>query len=828
MKTYQKRGRRLFLVLALGGLLTVPLLLVLGVPLASPDRAGSSNALVAGDSSGRAPLPTDPGGQAGTEKTEGRLPRVVVVLMEGVTAADFLSAPDRSSGPPAFASLEPWDDWAFALLNIRTPDGRPGSQAATVGAGTRAAGASEAGLLLEPDELWNGVTARAFYQLATGLAAPEGALVHLALPALQAANAKLLYRSVPGLLGQTASAAGVRTAAVGNSDLPGEPRRVAALMVMDERGLVGGGVVGEETQVKDAAAPYGVRTDWAVVTAAVRELLSGGARLVAVEAGDTARAALFATQAAPEAAVAHRREALRRAWMGVEGLTSVIDLNTDTLLVLTTGAPSQVSGEWPDSQGFGLVLGRGRGFSPGPLCGPTTRRAGLVSNIDVAPTIAGLLSLDLGPEALGRPFGPSAPSGAVRDTISRGVSGSDAEACTPAGLSGLASFYRDSVRADLLRPRAIQVYVTLDVLALLAAVALWWNRALAANPKARHRGGPPAQRPLRLAFLVLAAAPAAFLLGAALEPMFSRVSFLSWRPQAPYLLGFALSVLLLAGAGSSLAVLTNRPAAAAAAICAITVVAVLADLSTGARAAPDSVFGYSLASGSRYYGIGNEYAGLLVGGALALATYTPNPALTGTLFLAVAAAVAAPGAGANLGEGLAAAVGFAIFFGRTLRWPWRRSTAWIAIAATTTATLVAAADLFGNQQAGTETHIGLLVSRISHDASILPLTVARKLTMGLRVLRYTVWTKAVLAFLAFVTLATIRPARLLQAAAARTPSLRPMLAGTLGAALAGLLLNDSGVVAAATTIIGPTLRLFLAIEPGAAAGEESPLLSRTS
>src|SRR5690606_3048129 len=125
------------------------------------------------------------------------------------------------------------------------------------------------GEALERDELTGGITAAEAYAGLSGERS-DAPILHLGIGQLE----RRANPYDPGaLLGERLRRAGVATAVVGNSDLPGSRRRYGALLAMDRAGKVPQGSVGGETLLDDPHWPWGRRTDYSATLARVESLL---------------------------------------------------------------------------------------------------------------------------------------------------------------------------------------------------------------------------------------------------------------------------------------------------------------------------------------------------------------------------------------------------------------------------------------------------------------------------------------------------------------------------------------------------------------------------
>lgn len=396
-------------------------------------------------------------------------------------------------------------------------------------------------------------------------------------------------------------------------------------------------------------------------------------------------------------------------------------------------SPSVSDAEYARGERLAPLVMWGEGVAPGLVYSPSTHRAGLVTNTDFAPTVAAYFGATL----------PVKPFGGVWQV--RPAAGAEAAV---AALE--AEAYQQSRAMRLLPYLAILLGIV-----LVLGTVLW------------VRG-----RPLTTLFVFPIALTFALIAGNSALP------FHVW------LILFMVSPFAVHG---------FDPKHVSRAMAAIVGV-LLVDMCLGDPLMRRSMLGYSAVEGARYYGIGNETMGALVGAALVLAArlWRPDRRMrTGLVVFgltATALLLGSPLAGAKFG-GLVVAV--ASFL--TLLWGLRRGTlnarsVGLALGAAALAlAVVALMDLHGGQQ----THAGRAVSRILGggwgEADDI---IRRKLAVEGRLLYHSAW--AVPLWAGAAGMLTLR--RKMAGADAQTRAL--WRAGWVAVGLC-LAVNDAGVVAAA-------------------------------
>ncbi|MEO7803379.1 MAG: hypothetical protein ABIS18_02795 [Actinomycetota bacterium] len=297
--------------------------------------------------------------------------KVLIVSMAGVTWENV-----AEGQAPVLERLV--ENSSIAAMSVRTVGGKTdaASAFATIGAGNRARGAGDEEAPISP------VTEK--------------------MRSIRRDNQALHFGAVPGTLGDSLHAAGLRTGVVGNGDggfvaksattrtsTDFERRRSAGLALADKSGFVDVRSIGDDLVRKDKGTLNGYSTNERALVDATRATLDK-TDVVLVEIADTYREGqvAFASLDEPEEPAPTEEDvpARSRAIASDDALlgeiVELVDLKRDVLLVLGTTGLGPAKGERLTvalMSGFGVERG-------GWLTSPTTRRDGLVTIADVGPS----------------------------------------------------------------------------------------------------------------------------------------------------------------------------------------------------------------------------------------------------------------------------------------------------------------------------------------------------------------------------------------------------------------------------------------------------------
>lgn len=670
---------------------------------------------------------------------------------------------------------------AVGATSVRTLAGRPSSVEgyASFGASARVRSPDAAADAYAPDDPIGIVTARQLAELRTGRRA-KGEVVLTGMADTVRVNKKKFLPSDPGALGDALHAAGKRTGVVGTSDtglLGDDPaaglQRPGPIALADGSGSVDYGAVGKSLLRRDATHPFGVRVDSdRFVSESIRAV--GRADVTLLDTGDLDRT--FAIKADTDEA---QFEVLRvRALRETDAILGrvVAALPPGTLLMVTAIRPA--TGQWALTP---TVLA-GPGVRHGYLASPSTRRLGLVTLTDLAPTVLHAFGLETAKGMIGHPLGYTARTG-----------GADLRRLRD--LNDLAG-YRERIYLPLTKG-----YVIFQTIVYLLTILLFSSRGGVGRARGAIEWIVLAVAAWPLATFVFRAIPHAWLLGPFGGPlaMLVDLAIVSLARRARAHAMSPLSWILFGTSGL-----------------------IVLDLATGAHLQQSSILGYSPHTAARFTGIGNAAFAALASTAVLWSAihvqFAPRrrEALLGAAAFCAVVFVAdgAPMLGSDVGGILTLAPVFGLLLfamsGRRIR-----LRTLLITGASTVALLAVATGVDLLRPADSRTHLGRLVAEIGKGGDNTALTtIGRKLSTNIRVFAGSFWTWIV-PVIAIVLLFFLVVQRGWESDLHKGSALRAGVVAALLCGLLGFAVNDSGTVVTALVFVylGPFITL-LALQRG--------------
>lgn len=682
---------------------------------------------------------------------------------------------------------------SIGLMNVRTlstNDSKNGY--ASLSSGARVQVGKFAGHAFMADEKIYHVNASDFYKGIAGKQ-PSDPIVHVGIGELNQTPSIAEY---VGAIGETFADRQIKTAVIGNSDTSGTMSRLGALLAMNRDGTVPLGDVGVATTLYDDNFPGGVRTDYDVIFTYVENLVDE-ANVIVVDLGDLARLEQNMHVTHPAHAADVRKQSLERIGAWIERLVTHPDLANHFITVLSP-SPSIFMGregisvtpviEWSTIPKEDRATGN-------LLTSPTTRRKGIVTNTDFLPTLFSRFEIDF----------PS-PGGRVWHAVTN-----------ERPLQNALVMYEKIKTVHLQRLPVIRPYFfgILTIYAISAGIfltSMYFRRPYKDTDRHNHDRAEVFHRYFhrflptwRFALTAFLSFPLALLLLGPLPQMSLSMTIAAITCLMIFISivsGYIRRVSGLAAMGSIAIATTGL---------------IVLDVVIGAPMMQGSLLGYDPVSGSRYYGIGNEYMGVLIGSSLVgvgflldrlnvkrSALVSIPPLLLGT----IAFVMIHPQLGINVGGAITAsfAAGTAYLFGRGQPITWKSAAVLIVIViAIVTGVALFDSYLFHDRSS----HLGQTVHALSGgDHGSLWSLFGRKIAINMKLIRLTIWSRVVFLALGFLGSILFLPNHFQRQVTERHPVLFSMCKVSFIGAVIALAVNDSGVVAAATCLLWPSLALL--------------------
>ena len=808
------------------------------LPFFDFDSAGYPGSGGGGDSISVQNEPQEKPSPAGRAESQ-----IILLVLDKLTLQDLLCA----AGPELTSILE---KGAVALMNVNTASA-PGTEGGylTMGAGTRLRGNWAVRRAFNKDEQLSRETVEVLYRRHTGKTEPPpGDVLHPYSGVLQRLNEGVLYPVCIGALGEALHAGNLAAAVLGNADTD-TPNRQAVAIAMDREGMVRYGDVGSGLLREKVDFPFGCGSDHLAYLEVFKSLQQKAAFFV-VEWGDTSRLDSYLEHLPTERRTELLQAAFQELDLFLKGIKPYVNEDAGLLIV----SPSPPRAAFAGGQRLTPVVYYRPGLDGGGiLVSPATRRPGIITNLDIAPSILHHLGLESPPFFFGAPLQvmPAADH-----------------------LQRILTLSENTARLSNQRPGVIKGYILAQIILLLGGLAGLLYRFRPAKV-------------LRSGLYALLFFPPALLLGPVL-PFYPAAS-LSVNVFA--LLG--LTVLL-----TFVARLLFKELLPLFAFTGLLVFGLLAaDLCAGAYLNSQSFLGYDPVGGARFYGLGNEYMGIMIGalilgfGSLYSFTFRKEEICfagfrlsgrKGLFFMAwlfivlsffVLYLLASPLYGANFGGAVTAGVAFSVtlggmlvllrqkglglspfsfvnrmglfFLGRGILFRPRcgskragegerpaggtvfpdtgeENAAGNApapfllpqkILLLTIFVLVTAVFLYFLNTSCSDaalSHVGRTWELVcSRGPAELVNVARRKMEMNLKLLRFSLWSRILFIFIFLITLLYFYPVGLTRRIFGEEPGFKLALGGIIAGSFTAFLVNDSGVVAAATTMLYGALPLLL-------------------
>lgn len=573
------------------------------------------------------------------------------------------------------------------------------------------------------------------------------------------------YKSKLGYLGDTLVSDGKKISVLGNSDYYDNEgnyvkNRDFCLSVMDSKGRIGSGEI-DKINYSNVNFPFGISSDYNKLKEKTDELYKDS-DLLFVDLGDTYRLDMYKTNLNEKTYKKMKFAIYNKVSDYIEHVFDIAGPN-DTIYVMSS-FPSKL--DYSNNRRLAPVVRFDMSQkSRGLLQSSTTRRDGVIANMDIGVDILNRFGIK-NKEMVGKVLTEKKMDG---------------------NLNYIFKEYKKIVAVSSIRMSIINIYVTfISVSWLVAALALWQKNRLPA--KYRNKILLMLKELVKFGLIM----PLAFLTAPILHPS-------SELQIALVIIAVSIIYYLIASKlfkGDDIMQIGFYSL--------VMILLITIDSAISTPLMQSNIMSYDPMIGARYYGVGNEYEGVTIGSAIlgfAVLHEKKNfPKWLTALLLAVILFISAsPGMGANVGGAISECIAYLAFvlliFG--VKIDFKRMIG-ILVATVLLVAAFATADIL----LGMQSHLGNFVEQIRINGPMEVVYVfARKIAMNVQLAQTTVWVNILLVGLVILAITIFRPNRNFSLMKKKYPIIYDGFLATIVGCLVTLLVNDSGIIAAATDSI---------------------------
>lgn len=568
------------------------------------------------------------------------------------------------------------------------------------------------------------------------------------------------YGSTLGLLGQTLSDNNKKVALLGNADVieNGEIVKVRnlGLVSMDMSGRVESGNV-DNINVKDYSMPFGIRTDYDSLVSETKSYYDKNDALF-IELGDTYRLDVYKPNLNEKTYYKMRKQIFNNINAYLEKVFDMVSEN-DTIYIVSE-FPTTL--DYNNKRRLSPVI-KFKGNEKGLLKSATTRRDGIIANLDIGVDI--LNEFGLKNETM---------IGRVLNSVER-----------EDNIEFLTGEYQKIVSINNIRATVVNTFVGIVSASWIIAML-----ALLFKDKLPHK---------EKVFTIL---KELIKLGLIMPLTLLLAPIFNFKSPVGIITGVIIMTVLLYLSGRLL--FKDNDIKQMGYYALLTIALIVVDTIIGTYFMKNCIMSYDAIVGARYYGVGNEYEGVTIASAVfalsVLLNYKKIPKwLTIVLSVIILITSAFPSMGANVGGAISECVAYLLFimliFDIKLDF---KKIMILGLSAVLIVLVFAALDLF----MGAESHLGVFAKQILQEGpSAIILTFTRKISMNLKLAKSTVWVNILLTGIFVIGIFIFRPSRHMRNISNKYNMIFKGFIASMVGCIITLLVNDSGIVAAATASI---------------------------
>ena len=648
------------------------------------------------------------------------------------------------------------DEGSIGLMNTRGLSGYTGGEGfATINASGKSYADSES-------SQFHNLTGeyKEIYENRMGPLNEEYAIGNIQMGKLYNQNEKNRYSPYIGRLGDVLHEAHLKTAVFGNSDIEEKLIRVSALIPMDSRGLIDYGNL-DNILIEDIDYPYGFKTDYEKIFIELAKI-EDDVSLIVIDTGDLYRLNNYEDFLSLDVFEQKRNIILKDIDKFIGDLKAKIDGENSLLMIVS---PNRAEERIDGSKLTPIVLW-GKDIEKGVLTSSTTNKKGIVTNLDISPTILEALNIST-----------NNISGSSMRTLKENKS-----------IEYVQSVNERINVSNKVRTKTLSLYGIISIIIISISLILFLLNISINNDIGQF---------LKNLLLLLYATPMVFILNS----LFNINSVFKFLISLFILISILVLIIKKYNGEKIISYMTM-----------IYFILIIVDLLSNNYLTRFSILSYDPIIGARYFGIGNEMIGIFLAitaimSGLLLEKYNNRMISIFVLLLSILF-VGHPKLGANVG-GTMALISASFYF-VLLKKDRQLSFKNIIIAMVLIGIIIiglAYIDIYLNPN---PTHLGKsLISLEKNGMDIVKNIINRKILMNIKLIGSTIWTKVLFVnILVQIIISYIfkgKMGKLLGNGLGKG-----ILTGILGA-IVGLLLNDSGVILSALAMNLITIFLLITI-----------------
>lgn len=584
---------------------------------------------------------------------------------------------------------------------------------------------------------------------------PEGyQIINSEINKLIKLNNKNNFNAKIGALGDALHRKGLKTAVFGNSDTADNIIRANCLIAIDSRGFIDYGNV-DNIIINDDSYPYGMRTDYVKILKELNDL-GNKASFIIIETGDLDRLYLYRENLTDKMYFLHRKNILKKADEFIGDLVNKIDKSTTRLIIIS---PNMGDDKIKNANKLTPLIFWGDGIPKGILFSKTTRRKGIVSNIDIAPSITKYLGVNF-----------------------ENFLGTNVEfKASNNNLSFIKQLNSKILFVSNVRKQSLRIYIISELIFISMVILILFFKVLLTKKLSQF---------IQILLLLIIAMPLVFL-GVSSYNIMDTWEFVK------YVVIILFFIIML--------VVIFNPIHRLQLVSVLTYLTIFIDLLTGCKLAKSSIIGYDPTIGARYYGIGNELVGILLFSLFIIISgifkNKQNNLLLFLLLIFNIYLLESSNFGANLGGSLTLIfTSVCMLYHKVLR---AKKNFFNVVKIFVMIILVFLVTIVIDTLISTSTtHIESFLNRILlNDINYIYNIILRKLLMNIKLFKVSIWGESLRVNIILFVFLLITQKDTIKRVLTKNKNVVFGFKCSILSAIFGLLLNDSGVVMAALILL---------------------------